>query len=54
LQFSPKIFRAPAQKPWFGFKRVTGVQKLNGHPLSAHEVWWGSVGARRQETKTKV
>jgi len=45
----PKNFRSPlAPKLLVGLKKIKGVQKWYGHPLSSCKVWWRSPTARRR------
>jgi len=45
--FSHKFSIAPSGETTDRIKKVTGVQKRNGPPLSPCQVWWGSWVARR-------
>jgi len=45
--FSLKFSIAPSGQTTDRIKKVRGVQKLDGPPLSPCQVWWGSWVARR-------
>ena len=51
----PTNFQWPlAAKLLIASKKVSGVRKWDGPPLSPCEVWWGSWVARRLQTKCDV